>query len=154
MEKDKKKILLVCSGNTYRSPMAKVILEQKLKELGKLDRFNIDSAASSGIGAVKVADNARKAIKKIYGEDLLANHWAKYLSADGIEQADLILAMTGAFKEGLPQEKSYTLKEYAGSSGDILDPYGGNLESYLECAREISDIIDRILEKRDGFAQS
>lgn len=143
----KKRILIVCTGNTCRSPMAKVILEQKLLERGQQDRFEIDSAAF-GFPTFDVAsDNARKAIKEIYGDDLLVSHWAKYVSPALIEQADLILAMTGAIKDGLPSEKSWTLKEYAGSSGDISDPYGGNLETYLKCADEISGFLDGVVEK-------
>ncbi len=145
--REKKKILLVCKGNTCRSPMAKVILEQKLKEQGQLDRFEIDSAAFHGMSAVRAVKNAREAIKEIYGQDLLANHWAKYVSADLIEQADLILTMTGAIRDECSQGKTWTLNEYAGNFGDIADPYGGNLETYLKCAQEISKSIDGVIEK-------
>ena len=146
-KKEGERILLVCSGNTCRSPMAKVILEQKLKELGHLNRFEIDSAAFNGTRHSGASDTARAAIKKIYGQDLLASHKSKKLTTKLTEQADIILAMTGGIKNGLPPEKSWTLKEYAGRSGDISDPYGENLESYLECAREISDLMDRIVTK-------
>ena len=145
--KEKKRILIVCSGNTCRSPMAKVILEQKLKERGQLDRFEIDSAAFD-VPTYDVAnENARAAIKKIYGQDLLASHKSKNITTELTEQADLILAMTGAINNKLPPEKSWTLKEYAGSSGDISDPFGKNLESYLECANQISGLMDSIVEK-------
>ncbi|MFC1938440.1 hypothetical protein ACFLWH_02150 [Chloroflexota bacterium] len=40
-----KRILLICGGNTCRSPMAKIILEVKLKNTGKIDEFLIDSSA-------------------------------------------------------------------------------------------------------------
>ena len=147
IEQERKGILLVCSGNTCRSPMAKVILEQKLKERGQLDRFEIDSAAFGNPTYDVASEYARAAIKQIYGQDLLVTHKSKKLTDELTEQADIILAMTGAIKKGLQPEKSWTLKEYAGSSGDISDPHGGNLERYLECAREISDLMDRIVTK-------
>ena len=146
---EKKKVLLVCSGNTCRSPMAKVILEQKLKDRGQLDGFEVSSAAFDGTDYPEASRNAREAIKKIYGQDLLAAHKSKNLTAQLTGQADLILAMTEAISDRLPQGKSWTLKEYAGSSGDIEDPFGKNLEVYLECAYEISDLIDSILEKME-----
>jgi protein-tyrosine-phosphatase len=34
----------VCGGNTCRSPIAKAIPKQKLKVIGKLGQFGIDSA--------------------------------------------------------------------------------------------------------------
>ena len=51
---DKKLILLVCAGNTCRSPMAKVILKQLLRQAGKAESYIVDSAAvkgPSGVGA-------------------------------------------------------------------------------------------------------
>lgn len=138
---------MVCSGNTCRSPMAKVIMEQKLKGRGQFHRFEVDSAAFSGTSHSGATDNATLAIQKIYGQDLLVTHKSKKLTPELIEQADLILAMTQAIKSALPQEKSWTLKEYAGGSGDIADPYGPNLKKYLECATEISDLMDRVVDK-------
>ena len=147
LKKERKRILLVCGGNTCRSPMVKVILEQKLKEGGQLHRFEIDSAAFDGTNHSGASKNARAAVKKIYGQDLLASHEAKNLTTELLEKADLVLAMTERIKNGLPQGKSWTLKEYAGSSGDISDPFGKNLESYLKCAYEISDLLDSVVEK-------
>ena len=129
--------------------MAKVILEQKLLEMGQLDRFEVDSAAFNGTSNSGASKNAREAIKKMYGQDLLATHKSKSLTSQLAGRADLILAMTGAIKDGLPSGKTWTLKEYAGGSGDIADPFGKNLEKYLECAYEISDLMDSILEKME-----
>jgi protein-tyrosine-phosphatase len=147
MVQDKKTILLICSGNTCRSPMAKVILEHKLKERGQLDRFEIDSAAINGTSHSDASENARTVIIKIYGQDLLANHKPKKLTDELTKQADLILAMTGAIKNTLPQGKSWTLKEYAGETGDVADPFGGSLDTYLKCAKEISSLLEKVLPK-------
>ena len=147
IRKERKRILFVCSGNTCRSSMGKIILKQKLTELGQLDRFEIDSAAFGNPTYDVASEYARAAIKEIYGQDLLANHKTKKVTTELTEQADIILAMTGSIKNGLPQEKSWTLKEYADSSGDISDPYGKPPEKYLECAYEISDLMDSVVEK-------
>lgn len=143
----KKRILFVCGGNTCRSPMAKVILQQKLKAKGMLDRFEIDSAAYGPPTQEGASTNAREVIKKLFGDDLLASHKSKKLTPELIEQADLILVMKAGMKESLPQAKAWTLKEYAGGAGDVADPYGGGLDTYLKCAQEISGALEGVLPK-------
>jgi protein-tyrosine-phosphatase len=70
----KKTILLICSGNTCRSPMAKVILGRKLKDLASLGQFTIQSAARYTPTSLEVSFYAREAIKTLYGHDILAAH--------------------------------------------------------------------------------
>jgi len=143
----KKKVLLICTGKTCRSPIAKVILEQKLKELGQLDKFDINSGAFNAPNYTGVNEYAIEAIKNIYGQDLLASHHSENLTIDHIEQADLILTMTEELKEGLPQNKSYTLKEFAGITEDVLVSEEENLETYLEFAYQVSSTMDNMIEK-------
>lgn len=142
-----RRILFICGGNTCRSPMAKVILEQMLKAKGQLDRFEIDSAAYGSPTYEGASNNACEAIKKLFGADLLASHRAKKLTPQLVERADLILVMGARMKGGLPRGKTWTLKEYAGGSGDIADPFGGNLNIYLRCAQEISSALEAIVPK-------
>lgn len=146
-QKAKGKILFVCGGNTCRSPMAKVVLEQMLKAKGYLGRFEVESAAYDGPTYPGASNNAREAIKKLFGADLLATHKAKKLTPDLVEWADLILVMGARMKKGLPPSKTWMLKEFAGGSGDVADPFGGNLDVYLRCAREISGALEAILPK-------
>lgn len=140
-------ILLVCGGNTCRSPMAKVIFEQKLKALGKLEEHKIDSAAYDGPTYQKATKEGRAAIMILYGSDLLASHQSKKITPDLIQTADLILVMSPRMKIGLPAEKTYTLKEYAGDTGDIADPFGGDVNAYLKTAKDISGAVDKIIPK-------
>lgn len=140
-------VLFVCGGNTCRSPMAKVILEQKVKAKENHEALKVDSAAYDHPTYHEASAHARGVIKKLFGDDLLAPHKSKKLSPDLVEQADLILVMAARMRRGLPQEKSWTLKEYAGGSGDIVDPFGSNLDTYLGCAEEISVALESILPK-------
>lgn len=127
--------------------MAKVIVEEKLKKIGEFDTFEVESAAYDSPTYQGASTNAREAIKQLFGQDLLASHKAKRLTPEFVEKADLILVMGSRMKKGLPPAKTWTLKEYAGESGDIADPFGGGLDVYLKCAREISDALEAILPK-------
>ncbi len=147
MSSAKKRILFVCGGNTCRSPMAKVILEEKLKKAGKIDEFIIDSASYDYPTYQGASINAREAIKQLFGEDLLVSHKAKKLTPDLAEQADLILVMGKRMKTGLPRDKTWSLQEYAGGTGDVVDPFGGTLDTYVTCAKEISNLLEKVLPK-------
>lgn len=140
------KILLVCTGNTCRSAMAAAILND-IAVKNDLDIL-VDSAgifAEIGKGAT---DEAIKALKK-RGIDL-SYHKTKPLTDELIDMADVILVMTQAHKQliqAMADGKVFTLKEYAGSEGDIPDPYGGDDEEYEQTADEIYDVLVDIAEK-------
>jgi protein-tyrosine-phosphatase len=127
--------------------MAKVILEHKLKELSILGHFTVESAARDAPSSTKASPYAREAIKMLYGEDLLAGYKPKSLTPELIEKADLILVMTADMKHGLPLAKTYTVTEYGGGAGDIMDPYGSDLGCYLKCAKELSKAIDNVVAR-------
>jgi len=141
------RILFVCGGNTCRSPMAKAILQKALSDRGVAGRYQIDSAAYGTPTHRGASKNAREAIIGMLGTDLLADHIAKSLDRDLAERADLILVMNASMKRSLPSGKTHTLKEYAGGSGGIQDPYGGDLDTYFTCAKDISQAIDAILPR-------
>jgi protein-tyrosine-phosphatase len=55
--------------------------------------------------------------------------------------------MSGWMKEGLPLSKTFTMGEFAGGSGDISDPFGQGINTYLQIADELSEAIDKIIPK-------
>lgn len=107
----------------------------------------INSAAYDGPTYPTASPDAREVIKKLFGQDLLASHKSKKLTPELAKEADLLLVMTARMKRGLPPGKMWTLKEYAGSSGDVADPFGRGLDAYLKGAAEISSLMDAILHK-------
>jgi protein-tyrosine-phosphatase len=125
--------------------MAKVILEKKLAELGKADQFEIDSAAYDAATLPTASKRAKEAITALYGEDILASHVPKELTAGLARRADLILVMSARMTKSLPENKTHTLREYAGLSGDVPDPFGGDASAYLKTAKDISRVMDRIM---------
>jgi len=109
------KILIVCTGNTCRSPMAEALL----KKSGQHEVRSAGVAAENGSPASR---GAAVAMSK-RGLDLSA-HRAQAVSKDLVEWAELILTMTDRHREAvlerLPEAhgKIHTIKEFALSESD------------------------------------
>lgn len=141
------KVLFVCLGNTCRSPMAKVIFEQIIRQRGLESEIFVDSAAKGCPSGSSAHPKAREAIIRLYGKDLLSNHTPKSMFSLNIDDFDLILTMEDNLKQGLPPKKTYTLTEYAGLKGEIDDPWGKPLEDYIQCRDKIKQCLEKIIER-------
>lgn len=140
-------ILFVCTGNTCRSPMAEGIMN-KIAADNDMDVHCTSAGLYAEAGASASAE-AVCAAQKI-GVDI-SSHKAQCICEELIRQSDLILTMTASHKMMLSlsaaEKPVYTLYEYAGSNGDISDPYGGDQEDYDDACREIYDVMLDIAEK-------
>jgi protein-tyrosine phosphatase len=82
----------------------------------------------------------------------LNNHVSRGLKASDIEDNTIILAMTASQKKKINElypeaEHVYTIKEFAGEMGDVVDPYGGTLMDYEECYIELGRLVKKTLYK-------
>ena len=69
------------------------------------------------------------------------------LKEEDFEKNTLVLAMTKEQKEKIYEnfpsaQNVYTLKEFAGESGDVINPYGEPLTGYGACYEELNRLID------------
>ena len=82
-------ILVVCTGNTCRSPMTEALLR------AKLDALAVDARVHSAgtLPWIGAASNGARAAMREYGLDLDA-HRSRALSAELLDDADLVLGMT------------------------------------------------------------
>jgi protein-tyrosine-phosphatase len=107
------KILYVCTGNLYRSPMAEAITNVRAREIG-LD-VTADSAGMAESGE-PVAESALAALGKI--QDEVSRHRSKPIRREDVESSDLILGMERVHVREVtviaPQAwgRTFTLKEF------------------------------------------
>ena len=139
-------ILFICTGNTCRSPMAEGIMN-KIAIENDLD-IHAYSAGLYAADGTPASEEAVTAAKKINVD--ISSHKSHILTRELIEQSDLILTMTEAHKQMLQftsADNVYTIKEYAGYSGDIQDPFGGDQYEYDEVCQELYDDLVDIAER-------
>lgn len=140
------KLIFLCTGNTCRSPMAEVIY----KNLDKESEVKVISRGQVVLFGEPINPKAEVVLKK---HDLeINNRISKGLKGSEIDENTLILTMTNSHKRKImdtyPNAKNvYTIKEYAGENGDVMDPYGGSLVDYEECYIELARLVKKTVYK-------
>jgi protein-tyrosine phosphatase len=140
-------ILFICTGNTCRSCMAEAIFNK----LNILD--NIAYSAGLSISPSSATSLNAGTVLKIAMDIDIMDRKAIQLTDKNMSEADLVLTMTNYMKEILNMNfpaskgKVYTLNEYVGVQGDIIDPYGSDLVTYSETLQVIKNRILLLFDK-------
>ncbi|MBO5142525.1 MAG: low molecular weight phosphotyrosine protein phosphatase [Clostridia bacterium] len=123
------KILFVCLGNICRSPMAKFIFIDLIKQKGLENDFYIDSAATS---SEEVGNGIYYNAKMKLDEKNIANnnHVARQINIEDYKKFDYIMGMekrnvdTIIKKIGNDNDKKvYRLLDFSDEPRDISDPW-------------------------------
>ena len=134
-------IVFVCTGNTCRSPLAESIAKSMS------DQFQFSSAGLFAYEGGPISSNSERIIL----EEQLAPATLSHQFDEADSRKDLIITMTNGHKAHIkamyPNSNVYTLKEYTGAQGDIIDPYGGDYGVYLNTYHELSHYIEKMISK-------
>ena len=146
-----KSILVTCTGNTCRSPVGEFLAKLSSKKHG-ID-LNIESAGEFNAFTYMQPES------KEYLDSRNINHSdfrPQPLSSSLLRKQDLIITMAEHHKEhilrnyyNIPniESKIFTLKEFNGGEGDVIDPYYTNQATYKKVMKEIDNLIEKTILK-------
>ncbi|KAF9778208.1 phosphotyrosine protein phosphatase [Thelephora terrestris] len=147
-------VLVVCLGNTCRSPLAEAVLQHVAKQRGL--NISVDSAGTSGYNTGKGPNPKTINVCQKYGIPI--NRVARQISSEDFDQFTYILAADGSNLANLKRiqpENSKAEVRLFGSYDDnepIADPYGGEMSEYEMCYEQCLRYSNKFLDKVFGTA--
>lgn len=145
-------LLVVCSGNTCRSPLAAAMLAARLANEPALSTIRVSSAGTAAWDGSPASEGSYLvALER--GLDL-STHRARMLTADLVRRADLILTMSEAHAHRVADlggaEKVHTWGGYAQMAGapeEVPDPFGGEVADYRKTADMLAEMLEAIVAR-------
>jgi protein-tyrosine phosphatase len=154
------RIAVVCLGNICRSPMAAVVLSDRVERAGLSGDVEVVSAGTGGWHVGGPMDERAARLLTSHGYDA-TRHRARQFDADWFEDCDLILAMdsdnhrdvTGLAPDrgtghGTVQEPA-TVRMFRdfdpAGTGDVPDPYFGGDDGFDEVLSMVERTADALV---------
>ena len=141
------RVLFVCLGNICRSPLAEAVFRHKVDERGWTDRFEIDSAGTSGWHRGSPPDPRSTETARRRGITLAGG--SRKVTAADLRTFDYVIAMDAENLAALGDLRAQAgvtadvrrLREFEADarSLDVPDPYYGGPRGF----DDVHDIVDR-----------
>lgn len=157
------RIALVCLGNICRSPMAHVVLEQRLAEAGLDGRFEVSSSGTGGWHEGESMDRRAAAVLRDAGYDP-SRHRARTFSTDWYAEHDLLLAMDQSNRADMldqaptvgQQAQVRLFREFdpdaEHDAAEVPDPWYGGTDGFRDVLAMIERTTDRLVEQLPDLA--
>lgn len=143
------KVLFVCTGNTCRSAMCEAYFNSLSRKNGTDGRIVAQSAGTDAWEGEESSPFTRTALAPYHTD--IADHSARRLTREMLEEADLIVPMTASHQARilrmLPEAANRvrllgSFRE--GPAHDVSDPYGGTEEIYSMCFADMKGPLDNM----------
>ena len=150
-------VLVVCTGNTCRSPMAEVLCRKRVADRLGCKTNELEDrgvmVTSAGIAAMAGGRSTAEAVQVMADRGLdLSSHESQPVSGRLVRFADVILTMTQVHRQAIvaqwPDAAERT-QLLCRDGGDLADPIGGPAELYRRCADQIDAQLEQCVPQFD-----
>lgn len=147
-------ILVVCTANICRSPMAAGLLQHALAAQPEpLRSLPVVSAGIVAHTGDRVSENSVIALKKT-GIDI-SGHRSRPVTQAMLDEALVVLCMTESHRASIQLQAEevpghlYLFREFLPppAAREIADPYGGSLKAYEQCRDEMVEAIPSLVAR-------
>jgi protein-tyrosine phosphatase len=147
------RVAVVCLGNICRSPMADVVLDDRLRKAGLAEAVEVVSAGTGGWHVGGPMDDRAAALLTEHGYDA-TRHRARQFDPAWFDDFDLVLAMDAANYAHLtalgPVAQVRMFRDFdpmvaAGGDRDVPDPYFGGADGFVGVLQIIERTADALV---------
>lgn len=145
--------LVICSGNTCRSPMAEGLLKGILARRMGCQVHELDGkgvrVVSAGTGALDGLPPSEFGVEVMREKGIdIAQHTSRPVTLELLHRADYIFTMTASHRDQVRRDDPTVAdRVHLLDTRDIADPIGGDKATYARCADQIEQALLARLEE-------